>query len=151
MPLESLGTLPSFSSGGAVEQENTVKYWRKKHPLESFPQAWEPRRLLSERKPKPLWAGTLRSGALARPCINLQPSSMRFHKNPKSLYFPKLTSFLNSQAIYKMTRLMISVLDERRDPDFEAYARGYPTRALPGPSKEKEYVMTSVYAATLIC
>ena len=48
-----------------------------------------------------------------------------------------------------MTRLMISVLDERRDPDFEAYARGYPTRALPGPSKEKEYVMTSVCVASL--
>ena len=57
-----------------------------------------------------------------------------------------------AKQISRMTRLMISVLDERRDPNFEAYARGYPTRLLPGSSKEKEeYVMTSAHVATLRC
>ena len=37
-----------------------------------------------------------------------------------------------------MTKLLISVLDERRDPNFDAYAKGYP---LLQSSKEKEYVI----------
>ena len=37
-----------------------------------------------------------------------------------------------------MTRLLISVLDERRDPHFDSYARGIPMLQA---SKDKEYVI----------
>jgi hypothetical protein len=37
-----------------------------------------------------------------------------------------------------MTRLLISVLDERRDPHFDSYARGLP---ILGATKEKECVI----------
>ena len=40
-----------------------------------------------------------------------------------------------------MTRLLISVLDERRDPNFDSYARGLP---LLEASKDKEYVIETL-------
>jgi hypothetical protein len=47
-----------------------------------------------------------------------------------------------------MTRLLISVLDERRDPYFDSYGRGLPQLES---SKGKEYVIEAMTKRTSLC
>ncbi len=138
-------------SGGAIEQAEYGKIMEEKTSAKELSPGLEASAPLL-RKEAQAALGKHATQRSSRPVMH-KPSPVieELHKDPKGHDFCNLNSFVNSQALHKMTRLMISVLDERRDPDFEAYARGYPSRPLLGSSKEKEYVMTSLYAVMLEC
>ena len=85
-----------------------------------------------------------RSSRHTASCINLQPSlpciesSTEYKKFEQGFVSTVQTNPTASSTADKMTRLLISVLDERRDPYFDSYPRGLPAIES---SKDKEYVI----------